>query len=135
MSGSGGAPASAGDGGDVDREGRTGEEGGDGGECMCRQINSTGRMKWPRRGERSRALGLCLDSGRAGTPAVHRGSTGWSGSDSAGSRAAGAGEEGRERTGGARREGGAWPASGSRRRRGRKRQRGTGGCSPGSRSV
>ncbi len=115
MSGSEGAPASAVDGGDGDREGRMGEEDEDGGECMRRQKDSTGRMKWSQGGERSRALGLCLDSGRAGTPAVHRGSTGWSGSDSAGSRAAvaGAGEEGRKRTGRGWREGGVWPASGS----------------------
>lgn len=40
-----------------------------------------------------RSQGLCLDYERGGTPAVRRGNTEWSGSDSSGSRAAaGAGE-------------------------------------------
>lgn len=88
MSGSGGAPASAGDGGDGDREGRMGEGDGNGGESMCRQRRSMGRMKRRLGGGRSQVLGLWRDSGRGGNPAVHTGSTGWSGSDSAGSRAA-----------------------------------------------
>lgn len=113
MSGSGGAPARAVDGGGGDREGTESEEDGAGGESMCRQRGSMGRLKRPQGVGRSRALGLCLDSGRAGTPAAHRGSTGWSGSDSAGSRAAGAGQEGRKRTGRGWREGGVWPAFGS----------------------
>lgn len=92
MSGSGGAPASAGDGGDGDREGRMGEGGGNGGESMCRQRRSMGRMKRPLDGGRSRVLGLWRDSGRGGSPAVRRGSKGWTGSDSAGSRVAGAEE-------------------------------------------
>lgn len=47
MSGSGGAPASAADGGGGDREGTVSGEDGAGGESMCRQRGSTGRMKWP----------------------------------------------------------------------------------------
>lgn len=113
MSDSGGAPASAGDGGDGDREGRRGEEHGHGGESMCRQRGSKGRMEASQGGEQSRARGLGPDSGREGTPAVRRGSKWWSGSDSAGSRAAGAGEERRMGTGRGRRAGDVWPAVGS----------------------
>lgn len=113
-SGSGGALASAGDGGDGDREQRMGEEDGDVGESMCRQTGSRGRMERSRGGGRIRVLVLCRESGRAGSPAAHRDSTGWSGSDSAGSRAAAAaGEEGRRRTGRGWRAGRIWPASGS----------------------
>lgn len=48
-----------------------------------------------------------------GTPAVHRGSTGWNGSDSAGSKVTGAGQERRKRMGREWKAGGVWPASGS----------------------
>lgn len=114
MSDSGGALASVGDGGDGEREVRMGEEDGDVDDSMCRQRGSTGRMKRSQCGERSRVLSLfCLVSGRVGTPAVHRGSTAWSGSDSAGSRAVVAGEEERKGTGTGWREGGVWPAVGS----------------------
>lgn len=47
VSGSGGAPASTADGGGGDREGMVSGEDGAGGESMCRQRGSTGRMKWP----------------------------------------------------------------------------------------
>lgn len=86
MCGSGGAPASAGGGGDGDREGRMTEE--DENESMCRQRDSTGRMKWSQGEEPSRARALWLNSGKMGSPVVHRGSRGWSGSDSAGSKGA-----------------------------------------------
>lgn len=86
MCGSEGAPASAGGGGDGDREGRMGEEDGD--ESMCRQRGSTGRMKWSQGGELSWAPALWLNSGKMGTPVVHRGSKAWRGSDSAGNRRA-----------------------------------------------
>lgn len=109
MSGSGGAPASAADGGGGDREGTVSEEGALGGESTCRPRGSTGRTKWPRGAGWSWAPGPFLDSERADTPAVRRGSKGWSGSDSAGSRVAGAGQEGMKKTGSGRRGGGVWP--------------------------
>lgn len=89
-----------------------GEEDGDVGESTCRQTGSTGRMERSRGGGRIRVLVLCLESGRAGSPAARRDSTGWSGSGSAGSRAAAAAEEGR-RTEGGWVAGRIWPASGS----------------------
>lgn len=83
MCGSGAAPASAGDGCDEDRERRMGEE--DGGERGS--MGRMGRMKCSQ--GRQLSQDLCLDSEKVGTPAVHKGSTGWSGNDSTGSRAAG----------------------------------------------
>lgn len=91
MCGSGGAPANAG--GDGDREGRMGEE--DGNESMCRQRGSTGRMSQD--GELSRVPALWLNSGKMGTPVVHKDSKGWTGSDNAGSGGAGVAEEGMTR--------------------------------------
>lgn len=91
-----------------------GEEDEDVGESTCRQTGSTGRTERCQGGGRSRVLVPVLESGRGGSPAAHRDSTGWSGSDSAGSRAAEAGEEGRRRTERGWRAGRIWPASGSR---------------------
>lgn len=119
VSGSEGVPASAADGGG----GEMGEE--DEGESTCRQRGSTGKMNRSLGGERSRAPDLCLDSGRAGTPAGHRGSTQRRGSDSAGSRV-----QQRKRTGAQRREGGFW-----RRQQEKKRRLMLGEVSSGNHSV
>lgn len=111
MWGSGGAPASAGEGGDGDTGGKMGEV--DGGGSKCLQRGSTDRKKWSQGGVRNRAPSLCLDSGREGNPAAHRDSRRWGGSDSAGSRGAGAAVRGRRTTRRGGRTRGLWPASGN----------------------
>lgn len=102
MAGFGGALASADDGDDADREGKREDE------DVCRQRGSRGRS-----GEPGRALGLCLDSGRVGTPAGRRDSTGRGGSGRAGNTVEGAGEEERRKMRQRWREGDTWPPSGS----------------------
>lgn len=58
----------------------------DGGGSMCRQRRSRGRLKWSQGGRPAQARSPCPGSGREGTPVVHRGSRGQSGSDSAGNK-------------------------------------------------
>ena len=85
-----------------------GDEDADG--SMCRQRGSTGRKRRCLSVDQSRGRGL--DSGRGDTPAVHMGSTGWSGSGSVGSRVVEAEEE-RKVVGTGWRKGDVWPVYGS----------------------
>lgn len=73
---------------------------------MCRQSGSKGMMYWSHGWEWSSVQVLPLDSGSAGTPAVHTGSRGGTGSDSAGSRVLGFGGKRGESIQTERREGG-----------------------------